>query len=379
MGLIRRIADWIDPIEVRAQDPSWDAIRLHGHTETPREAEQLSTVLACVNAISSNLASLPAYVYRTQTGDRIEQEDHPLVDLIRQGPNPHQSWPDFIECLAASVLLRGNGVARVDRNGSGAVGAMRFVPWEWCHVDILPSGRLRYSITDPMGIWGRPGARHIHLQEEMLHIRHRSDDGIIGRSPLSRAKAVVSASHNVNEFASAMFRNGVHPSGVLMAEGMVNREGMQSLREQFERAFQGPSKAAKAMVLDQGVKWQSVSVSPEDAELLASRRFTTEELARIYNVPPPMIGDLTNGTFTNSETMLRYFAQGCLNHWVRKLEAEFTRSVFTDPSYSLEMDLSGLLRGDPETRWASHKIAVDSGILDADEVRQAEGWNRRSV
>lgn len=118
-------------------------------------------------------------------------------------------------------------------------------------------------------------------------------------------------------------------------------------------------------------------MSPEDAELLASRRFSTEEIARIFNVPPPMIGDLTHGTFTNSETMLRWFAQGCLNHWTRKIEAEFTRSIFTDPALELELDLSGLLRGDPEVRWASHKIAVEAGILDANEVRQLEGWNPR--
>jgi HK97 family phage portal protein len=124
-------------------------------------------------------------------------------------------------------------------------------------------------------------------------------------------------------------------------------------------------------VLDQGLKWQQLSISPEDTELLASRRFTTEELPR-----PPII-DLTHGTFTNSETLIRFFAQSTLSTWCRKLESALERQVLSATSratHEIEVDLSRLLRGDAETRWASHKTAVEAGILLPNEVREIEGF-----
>ena len=103
-------------------------------------------------------------------------------------------------------------------------------------------------------------------------------------------------------------------------------------------------------------------------------------LARLFNVPPPIIGDLQYGTFSNVETLLRRFAQNTLSPWIRKMEAEFTRSVFSgSSSHRLEIDLSGLMRGDPAQRWAAWKIAVEANILSPDEVRQEEGWNPKSA
>ena len=117
------------------------------------------------------------------------------------------------------------------------------------------------------------------------------------------------------------------------------------------------------MILDSGTKWAQISISPEDAEFLASRRFSTEELCRLYGVPPPVAGDLTHGSFANVESLLRWFAQATLTPWVRKLESEFSRSVFSAASratHKVELDLSGLLRGDPAQRWQSWKVAIES-------------------
>ena len=132
------------------------------------------------------------------------------------------------------------------------------------------------------------------------------------------------------------------------------------------------------MILSDGLTWQGLGFSPEDAELLASRKFSVEEIARLFAVPPPMIGDLSHGTFTNSREAGRWFAMHTLAPWARKIESVLTRALFPSGSgFEIEVDLSGLLRGDPETRWAAHKIAVAAGILDADEVREIEGFNPR--
>ncbi|MBJ7535438.1 phage portal protein [Rhodomicrobium vannielii ATCC 17100] len=344
-----------------------------GHV-TPRAAENLTTVYACVAAISTAIAGLPMFVYRTATEGRVEEPAHPLALLVRRGPNRWQTWPDFTEWALASVLLRGNAVIEIVTDAHGGLAALKPIPWEFCNVSFLPSGQLVYDVQDVTSIWGGTGRTRRLLADEVIHIRDRTDDGLIGRSRLHRAAGAVGAAMSLQEFTGSMWRNGVHPSGAIKLDRAMTTETKAALREAMQPLFTGPTNAAKMMILDQGMAWETISVSPEDAELLASRRFTVEELARLYGVPPVVIGDLSNSSFTNAETMLRAFAQLTLRHWIRKLEAEFARSLLAD-DYHVEFDLSAFLRGDPETRWKSHQIAISTGVLDVNEVREIEGYN----
>jgi len=386
MGLLQRLMSRpelvpdSDPPETRF-DLSWDvlsALAPTGASYGGRLAENLSTVAACISAISTALASLPAEIQRRRPDGGWEtDETHPAARLIRDGPNAHQPWPDFIEWLTASTLLTGNGLAEVERDGTGAVRSLHPIPWYAVNVSILPSRRLRYDISETSTVVGFTGRPKTLLEGEVAHLRDRTDEGLVGRSRLQRAAGVVQPALDLQNFTGAMWRNGVNPSGALEMDGALGDEARAQLTKSFREAFAGVQNAARALILDQGLKWKSISVSPEDAELLASRRFTVEELARIYNVPPPVIGDLQFGSFTNSETMVRWFAQACLTPWAVKIENEFHRSVFGAASrrtHRLELDLSGLLRGAPEERWASHKIAVETGILVVDEIIEIEGW-----
>lgn len=385
MGILRRIVDWIEP-EERAKEISWDALRLGwdvtGSPVNPRLAENLSTVLSCVNAISSALASLPAFVYRRLERGREIVEAHPIARLIAYGANQHQSWADFVEWLVASTLLRGNGLAEIVSDSRGAVVELRPVPWEHVTVVLLTSGRLAYDVSPITTLGGATGRSRRLLQGEVLHVRDRSDDGLVGRSRLQRAASVVSAGYSMQQFADSMYKNGITPSGAIEIPQQLKAEQRENLRERFSALYAGPTNAAKALLLEGGAKWTKMSLSMEDAEFLASRRFTVEELARLFGVPPPVAGDLTHGSFANVESLLRWFAQATLVPWCRKIEGEFTRSVFSDAAratHRLEFDLSGLLRGAPEQRWQAWKIAVDSKILDPDEVREEEGWNPRGA
>lgn len=385
MGVLRRLAGLFSlPREERATRPeiSWDVLSQSAPAAAGyggRLAENLSTVLACVNAISSGIAQLPAEVQRRrEDGGWETDEDHPLARIISDGANDHQSWSDYIEWLVASALLAGNGLSEVERDGSGAARALRPVIWAGVGVQLLPSGRMAFDVVDTLPFAVSGGRPRRLLEGEVLFLRDRSDDGFIGRSRLQRAAGVVQPAVDLQQFTASMWRNGVNPSGAIETDTKLSEEAMKHLAKQFRDNFAGPQNAAKALLLDQGLKWKSISLSPEDAELLESRRFTVEELARIYGVPPPVIGDLTHGSFTNSETMIRWFAQACLAPWITKLEGEFHRSVFSVAdrrTHRLQFDLQGLLRGDPETRWTSHKTAVDAGILTPNEVRGIEGWN----
>lgn len=391
MGLLRRLVDVLDPaptppaaVENRAKEVSWDALRggidVGGAIVNPRAAENLATVLACVNAIGSAMASLPAYVYRLLDKGREIAEAHPIARLIANGPNEHQSWPDWVEWTLASALLRGNALSEILTDARGAVVELRPIPWDWCSVQLLPSGRLAYDVVEITHLYGGTGRPRRLLQGEVLHLRDRSDDGLIGRSRLQRAAAAVQSGLSMQAFGNALYLNGARPSGTLTAAGQISDETAGRLKREFENSFAGPHNAARVIVTGDGLKFEPMSITPEDAEFLASRRFSVEELCRLYGVPPPVAGDLTHGTFSNVESLLRWFAQATLTPWCRKLETEFTRSVFsagTRSSHKLEFDLSGLLRGDPAQRWASWKIAVDAGILDADEIREEEGFNPR--
>jgi HK97 family phage portal protein len=150
------------------------------------------------------------------------------------------------------------------------------------------------------------------------------------------------------------------------------------LKAAFNSLYSGATNAGKTAFLDRGMSWKPVSISPEDAELLASRRFSTEEIARIFQVPPPLVGIWDHSSFTNSETAGKWFATYTVGPWCRKFEAEIARSVFSESdrgTYQLDFDLSGFLRGDHGARWQGHEIAVRNGILTPNEIREIEGWN----
>jgi HK97 family phage portal protein len=381
----RRLARWLDPEPEQRSLTSWDLLRAGmggvgiadaaGQVVTHRSAEHaLATVTACVNAISSAIASLPVWVYRRTGRGREVDVTHPLMRLHRQGANRHQSWADWLEATVAGALLRGNAVSEVVTDARGELIELRPAPWGLVSLVQLPGDRIAFDVTHP-----RTGVTRRLLGGEVFHLKDRPDDDETwGVSRLQRCAGTIGQSQALAEFTGSMWRNGVNPSGALTMDGKLSPEGFSQLQERWHQLYSGPHNARRAVILDQGLKWQQISVSPEDAELLQSRRFSTEELARIYGCPPPIIGDYTHNTFTNAETAGRWFAIFTLTPWIRKLEAEFARSVFTDSeraTHEVEFDLSALLRGDPAERWASHKIAVESGILLPNEVREIEGFD----
>lgn len=380
MGMIDRIASRLGFARRAAPDPSWAALSAltgAGAATNARSAENVAAVMACVSAIASAIATLPVYLYRRQGAERAEVFDHALGHLMRQGPNDWQTWPDLMEAWTAAALLHGNGLLAVDRAGADIEG-LRFIPWPWVTTSILPSGRLAYDVSEAVGPLGATGRRYRLLQGEVAHLRDRSDDGVIGRSRLARSADTIAAAQTANAFTASFFNNGATPTGAITTEQAITPEQRDSLRRALDERHKGSANAGRVMVLTDGMKFTPFQVSPEDAELLESRRFSVEEICRIYQVPPPLVQDLSHGTFTNSREAARWFCQFTLTPWVRKIEATLSRALFAPGSgLELEFDMSGLLRADPESRWASHKIAAEAGILDADEIREIEGFNPR--
>ena len=365
--------------ETRTEDPSWSLLSTSGFpvqawgSVSAVLAENLATVAACVSVISSSVASLPAWVYRSSKKGREIQDNHPLSRLIEQGPCRGFTWPDFIEFTLSQCLLRGNALARVKYDRAGNLVEILPIPWENVSVQQLKNGRLRYDCTLP----GLQQTQSIRLLEhEVLHLKDRSDDGILGKSRLARAASVFRAGLSLQEHSESVWQNGAAPSGALLHDQKLTADAVSTLRTRFEAVHKGSANAGKVVILDNGLKWQGLSFSPEDAELLESRKFSVIELARLFQVPPPLAGDFSHSSFTNAETASRWFSQFTLTPWIRKIESEFSRSVFgeSERDLSLEIDMSGLQRGDYKTRWEAHKIALETGALTTDEVRDLEGY-----
>ncbi|MBO9579871.1 MAG: phage portal protein [Sphingobium sp.] len=377
MGMIERLFSSMGYERRDGADPSWAALASNmgwSSAGNVRAAENLSAVLACSTVIASSLASIPALVYRREGDSRVEAAGHPLARLTRLGVSDAMTWPEFVEHLVASTLLAGNGLAEIKRHANGGLAGFEFIPWTWVTVSQLRSGRLAYDINNGRGQGWRL------LSGEVIHLRDRTDDGLVGRSRLNRAADVVAATQASNTFARKFLDNSAMPGGVIESPSPIGVTQRLALREILRERYIGPAKAGTIMLLDGGMQWKAAQISPEDAELLETRKFGIEEICRIYQVPPPLVQDYSHNTFTNSETAGRWFAMFTLAPWARRIEAEFARSVFSSSAdYELELDLSGFLRGDPATRWQAHGIALEHQVLDPNEVRQIEGWNPRAT
>jgi HK97 family phage portal protein len=318
-----------------------DSDRHFGQIVSAITTEWLSSASAAIDAIAATEGTLPAIVYRKTPEGREEDENHPVARLMCDGPNEHQTGPDFMTWLVAETLRYGNGVAELLRDDAGRLTGLRPIPAPRRSIMLLPSGRLAYDVIDAATL-----ERRRLLDDEVLHLRDRSDDGLIGRARHERASPVIAAALALQKHSGSLHQHGMWPNAAIEMEGTIGNEALLRLKEQLVSMFSGPQNAGKAIILPGG-KWNPIAGSPVDQEILLARRFAGEEAARVYGVPPPIIGDLTHGSFANVNDMIRFWAMGTVAQWARRIEAEFARSVFSGRrTHALVIDLSGLLRGD---------------------------------
>jgi HK97 family phage portal protein len=372
--------------ERRTAPTSWDLLRTGmdygsdaGVWVSPYLAENLSVVFACVQVISETVAMLPLHVYRKlPDGDRVEEPGHPVAQLFNGDPNERQTGPELIEMLLGHCLLRGNSYAEIIRDGRGApVGLEPYHP-DWVNVvQLARTNRYAYDVSIPALAVPR---RRI-LPEEMWHIKDRTDDGVVGKSRLARARETFGSAIATERFAASTFRNGASLSGVLSHPEALGEEAADRLRTSFEQTYSGSDKAGKVAVLEEGLKWTAVSVSASDAQMLESRRFGVENLARIFRVPPPVLGDFQGGNYSSISEVGRWFYSHTILPWLNKLERSIERSLLSSTarrSFEVEFDCDLLLRGDMLQRFQSYRIAREIGMYSANELRRFENANRRT-
>ena len=361
IGFERRSAD---------ADPYWSNFAaLRDGSVTPRSAEGLSAVYACVAAISETIASLPLQLYkRTDNDGRDTAKDHPLYRVLHDQPNEIQTALEFREQMTAAMLLRGNAYARIIRGTDAQVRKLLPLANDRVNVLYLDNGRVGYETTD------RAGKVERLVQDDVFHLRHRTDDGIVGVSPITRCKQVLELAIAERDHGVDTFRNGAKLLGILKAPGRLNTEQRRAIAESWKQY-----KAGGTPVLDDGMDYSTVSMTLEDAEWIASRQFSTEEVCRIFRVPPTVAGDLRHGNYSNSVEMARQFVTLTLKRHLVAWEQAISKQLPTEAgrqAFFAEHSVEGLLRGDSTTRAAFYHSAIDDGWMTVDEVRQLENLPR---
>ena len=350
-----------------------------GKAVTERSAMQMTAVYSCVRILAEAVAGLPLHVYKyTDNGGKEKAIEHPLYRLLHDEPNPEMSSFVFRETLMTHLLLWGNAYAQVIRNGKGEVIALYPLMPNRMSVDRDSEGHLYYTYYrgDDEAIKNREHA--VTLQpRDVLHIPGLGFDGLVGYSPIAMAKNAIGMAIACEEFGAKFFANGAAPSGVLEHPGTI--KDPSKVREAWQTQFGGSSNSGKVAVLEEGMKYTPISISPEQAQFLETRKFQINEIARIFRIPPHMVGDLEKSSFSNIEQQSLEFVKYTLDPWVIRWEQSIQRALLTNgekSQYFVKFNLEGLLRGDYQSRMNGYAIGRQNGWMSANDIRELENLDR---
>jgi HK97 family phage portal protein len=345
----------------------------HVNAET---AQSLPAVLCAVTTISEAIASLPIHVYqRDQNGDKQRARNHYAERLLNSSPNSYQTAYDLKIALLRAVLLRGNAFSHIEYDGAGKPTALHWLHPDSVIVKKLPNHRLGYQVTL------KSGKIKILHQEEIIHIKYMSDDGITGRSPIKIARETIGLGLAQQEHGARLFQNGAMPSGVLETDAAFkDPNAANRIRTEFNQKYQGVDKRGEVIFLEQGLKYKPLSISNTDSEWLESRSFTVADIARIFKISPLLLQDLSHGTYSNFSEAQRAFLSHTLRPWLTNLQQAFNSrlvSIRSQGSTFIEFETKDLLRASTEERFSAYDVAIRNGIMSPNDARKAENMPAR--
>jgi HK97 family phage portal protein len=345
-----------------------------GKAVNERTAMQTTAVYACVRILAEAIASLPLHLY-THTGEGGKQRvnNHPLSYILHTEPNPEMTSFVFREALMAHLLLWGNAYAQIVRDGRGRVLALYPLLPSKMEVNRATNGELVYTYQRD-----DPSYSVVTLRrDEVLHIPGLGFDGLIGYSPIAMAKNAIGMALATEEYGASFFSNGAQPGGVLEHPGVI--KDPQRVKESWNAAYQGSGNAHRVAVLEEGMKFSAIGIPPEQAQFLETRKFQINEIARIFRVPPHMVGDLEKSSCSNIEQQSLEFVKYTLDPWVIRWEQALQQSLILPGEKSslfIKFNLDGLLRGDYQSRMTGYATGRQNGWLSANDIRELEDMNK---
>ena len=330
-----------------------------------------SAVYACVRIISESIASLPINVYLEEAdGDRILQKNHPVQKLLSKKPNNYMTSYTFKDVILTNLLLEGNAYFLIVRDGSAR--PIELICLDPSKVEVYRhEGQLYYKIE---------GEDATILQDDMLHFVGLSFDGLKGRSVLNSQRATIGTSIAANVTAGNVLGNTTQVGGIIKHPGKLSAEAIERLRTSWNNTYQGPFAAGKTAILEEGMTFEPSRINAQDRQLLESRRFQVEEIARIFKVPLSLIGHLEKAAnYSSIEALSIDFVRFTLTPYIVSIEEEMNRKLFREneqDEHYVKIQVEGLLRGDSNARANFYKQMIDMGVLSINEVRKLENLNR---
>ena len=342
-----------------------------GMTVTEDTALTHLAVWSCVDFISSTLAQLPLQLFETRDGNAVRVQGM-LAELVRTEPNPHMTAFRFVQMLEAQVLLYGNAYAWIERNRSYQPVALWPLDPGKCK-PVLTDRGLDYEVhalgASPMRV---PAS-------DVLHIPGFGLGGLEGLSVIRYARETIGMGMAATEFGASFFGDGANPRVVVTHPGDLGAEAAARLATQFDQAYGGMQNAMKTLVIDEGMKIERMSIPPDEAQFIETRKMNRGEIAGLFRVPPSMIGDWDRATWSNAEQGDIYVAKYTLSSWIRRWEDELNRKLLSQRQKAaglyFQFNLNALLRGDIKARSEFYRV-MKEGVMSPNEIREKEDLPR---
>jgi len=373
----KNVTGWLQ----KSNNPDWGVLERYlawawgggasasGIIVNPQTAMQAATVYACVQVIAQSIGMLPCCMYRKREQGALEEAtDHALWDLLHDQPNEYQTSVEFFEMMALHLCLRGNGYAFINRLESGKIQELLPLHPDVVRTEMKTGFELQYQVTTPDGMFQtlKPG--------EILHLRGLTLNGWLGISPIAYARESIGLALATEKFGGQLFRNGAKMGGILEHPGKIGDAAYARIKETFDAATSGEN-AHKTALLEEGMKFNKVSMTSDDAQFLETRKYQRSEISALFRVPPHMIGDLEKATFSNIEQQALEFVQWTLMPWLTRIEKAIRRDLLTPyerKNYEVRFGIAELLRGDAAARSTYYHNGIGDGWLTRNNARLME-------
>ena len=349
-----------------------------GKTVNEFTAMQTTAVYSCVRILAEAVASLPLHVYSYKENGKERVYNHHLYHILHNEPNTEMSSFVFRETLMSHLLIWGNAYAQIIRDGAGRVVALYPLLPNKMTVSRDKNGEIYYIYTTTSD--ENPNFKDygsvVLRKQDVLHIPGLGFDGLVGYSPIAMAKNAVGMTIATEEYGASFFANGANPGGVLEHPGVL--KDPKKVRDSWNEVYRGTANAHKIAVLEEGMKYQQIGIPPEEAQFLETRKFQINEIARLYRIPPHMVGDLEKSSFSNIEQQSLEFVKYTLDPWVIRWEQAMQRSLLLPKEkqeFFIRLNVDGLLRGDYQSRMNGYSVARQNGWLSANDIREMEDMN----
>lgn len=331
-----------------------------GVTVTPQTALGVPAALRAVTLLAGAVASLPLKVYRKTEGGRELAVSHWAYDLLHRKPNPLMTPFTFKELIMNHLLLNGNFYALIDQGALWPIDPNRVVVEQ-----DQKTGAITYRVSTVKG-------QQVFNPADVLHVLGTTLDGIRGVSPITLARESIGGAIAELRHGQSFFKNGANPSGVLQHPGHLGPEAAETLRKSWRDKYTGSDNAGKVAVLEEGMTFQPVSLSNKDSQWLESRQVTVLDVARIFGVPPALLGHLEKASYSSQEAQNLEFLTHSLRPWLTRIEQACNRSLLGHSSLYCEFTTGDLLRTDLKSRFDAYRTALAAGFMSVNEVRKLE-------